>query len=58
MKPTTQMSQRVMNCCKSVVQITSNGVYHKDFKIKGYCSYDIKGLDLKTTYKQIYQLLL
>ena len=54
MKPATQLSQRVVNRCGSVVCVTADNVYHKDFKIKGYCSYEIRGLDSKTTYESCY----
>lgn len=51
MKPATQMSQRVMNRYGSVVCVTSDNVYRKDFKIKGYCFYEIRGFGSKTTYE-------
>ena len=54
MKPAIQLSQRVMNRCGSVVCVTANNVYNSDFKVKGYCSYEVRGLDSKTTYEASY----
>lgn len=54
MKPATQLNQRVMNRCGSVVCVTANDVYSSDFKLKGYCSYEVRGLTSKTMYEASY----
>ena len=54
MESATKMNQRVMHRCGSVVCISNNHTFYKDFKLKGYCAYEVQGLKSKTTYDSAY----